>query len=95
MSEQMNAREMAKRNAEVLERVQNLRAMERLMVNVGGKAAYIEWLKALPEDTGLSSVGTVGQEALREIAENEKSYNAVLKTFAACMGPVLIGMAEV
>lgn len=95
MSEQMNAREQAKRNAEVLERVQNLRAMERLVVNMGGKTAYIEWLKAMPEDVGLSSAGTVGQEALREIAENEQSYNNVLKTFAACMGPVLMGMAEV
>lgn len=95
MSEQMNTREQVKRNAEVIERVQNLRAMERLVVNMGGKSAYIAWIKAMPDDVELQSIGSVGQESLKVIAENEQSYSAVVKAFATSMGPILIGMAEV
>lgn len=95
MSENMNIREQAKHNAEMAERVQTMRAMERLMINMGGKDGYIKWLQALPETAGLSSIGIVGTEALRDIAENDADYNAVVQAFAAHMGPVLTSMVEV
>lgn len=95
MSENMNIREQAKHNALMAERVQTLRAMERLMINMGGKDGYIKWLMALPETANLSSIGVIGAEALRDIAENDEAYNKVIKEFAACMGPILMGIAEV
>lgn len=95
MSENMNIREQAKHNAEMAERVQTMRAMERLMINLGGKNGYIKWLMALPEGAGLNSIGVIGTEALRDIAENEDAYQHVVRSFATHMGPVLTSMVEV
>lgn len=95
MSENMSIREQAKHNAEMAERVQTMRAMERLMINLGGKDGYIKWLTALPETAGLSSIGVVGTEALRGIAEDDVEYKKLVQSFAAHMGPVLTAMAEV
>lgn len=94
MSENMNIREHAKHNAEMAERVQTMRAMERLMINLGGKDGYIKWLMALPEGASLTSIGVIGAEALRDIAEHEEAYQRVVRSFATHMGPVLMGMGE-
>lgn len=88
------AREQARKSAEQIERVQNLRAMERLMINLGGKVAYIKWLEAMPEDADMSSIGVISQDALRNVAANEEKYANVLREFATYMGPVLMGMIE-
>lgn len=94
MSNVSDYQEQARKNEEKVTRVQNLRAMERLIVGMGGRHAYIAWLQALPEDVKLNGSGGLDQEGMNSIAENEAVYNSVVHAFAQQMGPVLMALAE-
>lgn len=87
-------REQARKNAEKVTRAQNLRAMERLIVGMGGRHAYIAWLQALPEDVKLNTSGGLDQASVNSIAEDEATYNGVIRAFARHMGPVLMALAQ-
>lgn len=67
----------------------NLKAMERLMITLGGKEGLMIWMAALPEDVTISPVGGVSNESLMAVAEDDKLYKAAMKAFAEYMGPVL------
>lgn len=94
MSNVTDYQEQARKNAEKVTRVQNLRAMERLIVGMGGRHAYIAWLQALPEDVKLNSSGGLDQAGMNSIAENEDAYNGVVRAFAQHVGPVLMAIAS-
>lgn len=84
----------AKAAAERLSRTQIIKAMERLIIGLGGKHAFITWLEAMPEDMKFNNAGGLDQSTVMEIASNDDLYNKVLKAFANHMGPVLMGMKE-
>lgn len=75
--------------AQKLSRAQTLRAMQTLVITMGGVKGYGVWLDAMPEGTTLSPSGGVDQSALMEIAANDEKYNAAVKAFAQVMSPVL------
>ncbi len=84
----MNARVVANN------RLQTLRAMERVVTHLGGKNAYVKWLLALPGNATLSEIGALSANALETISKDEDAFLAVKHEFAAIMGPVLSEMAE-
>lgn len=87
-------RDQAARNAKVAERTQNLRAMERLIISLGGTLSYVRWLEALPEDAKLNAAGSMDQATANAIAANDEAWGKALRTFAAQLGPVLTGLAK-
>lgn len=72
-----------------LTRAQNLRAMQTLIIAMGGVKGYGMWLDAMPEGATLSPNGGVEQSTLMEIAANDDTYNAAVKSFAQIISPVL------
>lgn len=82
----------ATNNSQRLTRTQNLRAMQTLIITMGGVKGYGVWLDAMPEGATLSPSGGVEQSALMAIASNDESYNAAVKAFAQVMAPVLSAM---
>lgn len=94
MTDAKDVREQALRNAEVAGRVQNLRAMERLVISLGGTLAYIRWLEALPEGAKLNAAGGMDQETASAIAGSDEAYGKALRSFAGQLGPVLMGLVE-
>lgn len=74
-------------------RLQNLRAMERLMVTMGGKDGTIAWLHAMPADAAFANAGSVSHQTLQQIAEDNESYDKVVIAFARHMAPILHDMA--
>lgn len=80
--------------AERIQRSQNIMAMERLTVNMGGRDAYIGWLSAMPEDVVLNSGGGMSQASALKIVEDEEQYNRLVKAFALAMLPKLKEAAE-
>ena len=80
--------------AERIQRSQNLMAMERLTVNMGGRDAYIGWLSAMPEDVVLTTGGGMSQASALKIAEDEEQYTRLVKAFALAMLPKLKEAAE-
>lgn len=95
MSNITEFQEQARKNAEKATRTQTIKAMERLIVGMGGKHAYIAWLQALPENTKLNNAGGLDQSSVTEIAADDGLYGKAVQAFAAHMGPVLMGMVEV
>ena len=75
-----------------LTRAQNLRAMQTLVITMGGVKGYREWLAAMPEGTSLTPGGGVDQAALMVVAESDDAYNAAMMAFKAVMTPVLAAM---
>lgn len=75
-------------------RLQTLRAMERIVTQLGGKAAYVKWLAAMPDDVSLADAGSLSTDALTAISKDEEAFLAIKYEFAAIMGPVLSKMAE-
>lgn len=70
-------------------RFSNLKAMERLMITMGGKEGLMDWMAAMPDDVTISPVGGVSNESLMAVAEDDTLYKAAEKAFALHMGPVL------
>lgn len=70
-------------------RFSNLKAMERLMITLGGKEGLLTWLAAMPEDINISPVGGVSNESMMAVAEDDTLYKHAVKVFAEYMGPVL------
>lgn len=81
-------------NPEKINRLQTLKAMERIMLSLGGKEGAIAWLNAMPEGVALSAAGGVTQESLMDVAGNDGDYKRAVKGFARCMGAALTRMAE-
>lgn len=74
-------------------RLQNLRAMERMMVAFGGKEGTIAWLNAMPADAAFANAGSVSHQTLQQIAEDNESYEKAVMAFARHMAPILHDMA--
>lgn len=74
-------------------RLQNLRAMERMMVAFGGKEGTIAWLTAMPADAAFASAGSVSHQTLQQIAEDNENYEKAVIAFARHMAPILHDMA--
>lgn len=79
--------------SEHIQRTQTIRAMERLMIALGGKHAFVVWLEAMPEDATLNGSGGLDGDTVNRIAMDDEQYNRVLRTFAGHMGPVLMAVA--
>lgn len=73
-------------------RLQNLRAMERLMVTMGGKDGTLAWLNAMPADAAFANAGSVSNQTLQQIAEDNERYEKAVMTFARHMAPILHDM---
>lgn len=76
-----------------INRLQNLRAMERLMVAFGGKEGTIAWLTAMPADAAFASAGSVSHQTLQQVAGENEAYEKVVIAFARHMAPILHDMA--
>lgn len=74
-------------------RLQNLRAMERLMVAFGKKDGTIAWLNAMPADAAFETAGYVSHKTMQQIAEDNDSYEKVVIAFSRHMAPILHDMA--
>lgn len=81
-------------NTDKSTRFANLKAMERLMITLGGKEGLMIWMAAMPEDVTISPVGGVSNESMMAVAEDDAQYKATMKVFADYMGPVLKKIAE-
>lgn len=81
-------------NTDKSTRFANLKAMERLMITLGGKEGLMIWMAAMPEDVTISPVGGVSNESMMAVAEDDAQYKAAVKVFADYMGPVLKKIAE-
>ena len=75
-----------------VQRLQNLPAMERLVINMGGRKAYIKWLEAMPEGAEVTATGGMTHQTATEIAGDEYMYNTLVRVFAEVMRPVLAEM---
>ena len=80
--------------AEEITRRQTLKAMEQLIVGMGGKAGYIKWLEALPDDATMTPSGGVTTETMVRIAKDTTLYDRACKAFAAHMAPILAEMGK-
>lgn len=74
-------------------RLQNLRAMERMMVAFGGKEGTIAWLNAMPADAAFASAGSVSHQTLQQVAGDNEAYEKAVIAFARHMAPILHDMA--
>lgn len=79
--------------AEHITRTQTMRAMERLMLGLGGKNAYIAWLEAMPADATLNASGGLDMGTINRIAADDSQYKRIVRAFASHMGKVLTDMA--
>lgn len=79
--------------AEKAQRSTTLLAMERLILSLGGRGAYVKWLEALPEDAELNSAGGLSQKSLIAIAENDEQYSKMVTAFAKYMLPTMEALA--
>lgn len=82
-----------KTNVDQSTRFTNLKAMERLMIAMGGKEGLMAWMAAMPEDVTISPLGGVSNESLMAVAASEDSYNAAVRAFAVHMAPMLTAIA--
>lgn len=80
--------------AEKAQRSTTILAMERLILSLGGRIAYMKWLADLPKDAELNSAGGLSQRSLIDIAENDEQYSKMVATFAKCMKPYMDALAE-
>ena len=79
--------------AEKAQRSTTILAMERLILSLGGRGAYVKWLEALPEDAELNSAGGLSQRSLITIAENDEQYSKMVAAFAKYMLPTMEALA--
>ena len=79
--------------AEKAQRSTTILAMERLILSLGGRGAYVKWLEALPEDAELNSAGGLSQHSLITIAENDEQYSKMVTAFAKYMLPTMEALA--
>ena len=80
--------------AEKAQRSTTIMAMERLILSLGGRTAYIKWLADLPEDAELNGAGGLSQKSLIAIAENDEQYSKMVTAFAECMLPTMEALAD-
>ena len=80
-----------KTTSQHITRAQNLRAMQTLVITMGGVKGYVAWLEAMPEGATIST-GGVEQSTMMDIAANDDSYNKAIKAFAKVMAPVLAAL---
>ena len=80
--------------SEKINRMQAIKAMERLMITMGGKEGLMALLDAMPQDAQISPSGGVSNETLMEVAGDQYSYDVALRAFAKHMLPVLNKIAE-
>lgn len=81
-----------KTTSQRITRAQNLRAMQTLVITMGGVKGYGAWLEAMPEGATLSPGGGVEQSTMMDIAANDDSYNKAVKAFAKVMAPALAAL---
>lgn len=93
MTNVTNYQETARKNAEKITRNQTIRAMEHLIVGMGGKNAYIDWLEAMPEDATLGPSGGISTATISKISADDALFNRAVKAFATHMGPVMAALA--
>ena len=74
---------------EKVKRTQTLIAMESLIKTLGGRAAYIAWLSAMPEGTEINLTGGLDNTVAVSIAENTDHYTKMVRIFTENMTPVL------
>lgn len=75
-------------------RFSNMKAMERLMITMGGLEGLMAWLTAMPDNVTISPVGGVSNESLMAVAEDDRLYKNAMRAFAEYMGPVLKKIAS-
>lgn len=79
--------------AEKAQRSTTLLAMERLILSLGGRDAYIKWLEALPTDAGLNNAGGLNQHSVMAISVNDDQYSKMVTAFAKYMLPTMETLA--
>lgn len=81
--------EEAKARAAAAARLRTMQAMERLVIDLGTRVQYMQWLDIFPEAISLDSGGGVSREDMQTVADDEEAFDAAVKAWAALMLPVL------
>lgn len=81
--------EEAKARAAAAERLRTMEAMERLVIDLGTRVEYVQWLDIFPETISLDSGGGVSREDMQTLAADEAAFTAASKAWAAIMLPVM------
>lgn len=81
--------EEAKARAAAAERLRTMQAMERLVIDLGTRVQYVQWLDIFPEAISLDSGGGVSREDMQAVAADEEAFDAAVRAWAALMLPVL------
>lgn len=81
--------EEAKARAAAAERLRTMQAMERLVIDLGTRVQYMQWLDIFPETISLDSGGGVSREDMQAVAADEEAFDAAVRAWAALMLPVL------
>lgn len=81
-----------KNTAMQLNRVQTLKAMQTLIIALGGVKAYTAWLGAMPDNAELSIGGGVEHATLMAVASDESTYAKVVRAFKDIMPAVFEAM---
>ena len=81
--------EEAKARAAAAARLRTMQAMERLVIDLGTRVEYVQWLDIFPEAIFLDSGGGVSREDMQAVADDKEAFDAAVKAWAALMLPVL------
>lgn len=81
--------EEAKARAAAAARLRTMQAMERLVIDLGTRVEYVQWLDIFPEAISLDSGGGVSREDMQAVAADEEAFEAAVRAWAALMLPVL------
>ena len=81
--------EEAKARAAAAARLRTMQAMERLVIDLGTRVEYVQWLDIFPEAISLDSGGGVSREDMQAVADDKEAFDAAVKAWAALMLPVL------
>lgn len=81
--------EEAKARTAAAARLRTMQAMERLVIDLGTRVQYMQWLNIFPETISLDSGGGVSREDMQAVADDEEAFDAAVKAWAALMLPVL------
>lgn len=79
----------AKARAAAAARLRTMQAMERLVIDLGTRVQYVQWLDIFPEAISLDSGGGVSREDMQAVADDEEAFDSAVKAWAALMLPVL------
>lgn len=81
--------EEAKARAAAAARLRTMQAMERLVIDLGTRVEYVQWLDIFPEAISLDSGGGVSREDMQAVADDKEAFDAAVRAWAALMLPVL------